>query len=198
MSNYLCIRITEEKLSPWTPLAWSLVDIDSQIVSSGVSLLNNLMAEVEGFDASTRSVIIVPGELVLTKTVALPKAQQSHIKQVLPFIVEDFLIDPIESMHLAAAPLLAKEEVSVACVKRGHMYHWLDAFDEAGLQPDCKCTGTGSPPEPWHHRRGWHVRRDRMTSARYVSQTNAKKEQPQKRDCTRLLDCLLKTRYSAY
>ena len=136
MSNYLCIRINDEYLHPWSIVPWAVLDIDSQITSSGASLLQNLSAEVPEFDSSMRCVAVVPGNFVLTKSVSLPKAQQSHIKQALPFLIEEHLIDPIEVTHLASAPLIVNEAVSVACVKRVYMRNWLDTLESAGIHPD--------------------------------------------------------------
>lgn len=136
MSDYLCIRVSESELTLWSVVSWAVVSPTAQIMASGMSLLKDLNDEVPESEQARRSLVIVPSESVLLKSAAVAPGQQRHLKQILPFVVEEFIIDPIENMHLATPVLHSGSHVAVACVKRSSMHLWVDTFEQVGIQAD--------------------------------------------------------------
>jgi type II secretion system protein L len=136
MSDYLSIRLYDNDLQPWSIVGWAVISPTAQIQAAGQSLLKDVQSELPESAQLHRCIVIVPGESVLLKIADIAASQQRHLRQVLPFVVEEFIIDPIESMHLASPIVHSGSEVAVACVKRSLMRHWIDTLAEADIQPD--------------------------------------------------------------
>ncbi len=136
MSDFLSVRLHTAELGPLSALDWSVLHANGTIIESGTCLLEDLVAEVPAPDGTRRSIVIVPGDAVLLTQVEIPGKQQRMLKQVLPFTVEEQIIDPIETMHLATPAFHDSDTIHVAAVRRSVIGQWVDEFAEAGLYPD--------------------------------------------------------------
>lgn len=136
MSEFLCLRFRDTEINPYSVLAWSIVTSHGSIEQSGYALLSELAEALPTTDVSRRCIVIVSSESVLLTTVTLPLKQQRHMRQVLPFLVEEQIIDPIENMHLAVPLLHSTESVQVVAIQKTKLSEWLDCLDEASIQPD--------------------------------------------------------------
>ena len=87
-------------------------------------------------EAGRRCIVIVSSESVLLTSVDLPAKQQRHSKQLVPFLVEEQIIDPIEAMHLAMPVLHSGDEIAVAAVKRKLLADWLEQLAAVNIAPD--------------------------------------------------------------
>jgi len=136
MSDILCIRFREAQLSPLSPLAWVLLSPQGELLQSGHCLLQQLNDDVPPKNGPRKTTLIAPNESLLLTKIAVPEAQRRHLKQILPFIVEEQIIDPVESMHLAVPSLVMGEQLLVGCVKKDQLSHWLALFKEIDIEPD--------------------------------------------------------------
>lgn len=136
MSDYLCLRFRDSSIEPHSVVSWSLLATDAKVISSGHVLLSQLQSVLPTLDSHTRCVVIIPGSAVLLTSIELPAKQLRHVKQVLPFVVEDQIIDPVESMHLTTPVLYKGNKIPVAAVKRNVIAGWLDQLSEVDIKPD--------------------------------------------------------------
>lgn len=136
MSEFLCVRINNSDLSIYSPVSWAILGADAKVSSSGYSLLKDVANDTAAPEVSRKLLVIAPSESVLLTQVHVPNKQQRHLKQVLPFLVEEQIIDPIEMMHLVTPSVSLGENVSVAALRRELLTVWLKALADSHLEPD--------------------------------------------------------------
>lgn len=86
--------------------------------------------------AASPVTVLVPGEDVLLTRVELPPVSPGRLAQVLPYALEDQLLDEVESLHFAAGPRGEDGRHAVAVVARARMQAWRQALDRAGIAAD--------------------------------------------------------------
>src|ERR1700687_202408 len=69
-------------------------------------------------------IVIVPGEDVLLVHAKLPKMNRSRFLKVLPFALEEQLIDEVETLHFALAETQDTGDLAVAVVRQQKMQEW--------------------------------------------------------------------------
>lgn len=87
--------------------------------------------------------VFLPNLHILSTQVSVPRKQQKHLAQILPFLCEDKLACDIEEVHLAAGHIEG-EAVSVRAIQRTLLNAVLDKLDQQGIQP----RGVYSDAEP--------------------------------------------------
>jgi len=113
-----------------------VLSADGRIHASGNCLLEDVAKQIPESKALRRNILIVPSSAVLLTATNVPIKQHRHLKQVLGFVVEEQIIDPIESMHLATPVYHASETVHIAAVKRELLESWLSALETQKILPD--------------------------------------------------------------
>ncbi|NGZ06405.1 MAG: type II secretion system protein GspL [Magnetococcales bacterium] len=93
------------------------------------------LATVAGL-AGRRVVLVVPGEEVLLIRTTPPKGSRNDQLQALPYLLEESLSAPVESLHFAVAPEPGTREMAVAVVAVRLMEEWLEMARTAGVQPE--------------------------------------------------------------
>ncbi|MDB4452996.1 type II secretion system protein GspL [bacterium] len=136
MSDFLCLRFRDTEITPTSQVAWSIVSASARIEDSGHALLADMAQTVSDNEAGRRCIVIVSSESVLLTSVELPAKQHRHSKQLVPFLVEEQIIDPIEAMHLAMPVLHSGDEIAVAAVKRKLLADWLEQLAAVNIAPD--------------------------------------------------------------
>ena len=136
MIEFLCLQIGEVALSDSSPVDWTVTTADGRITASGRAELQELAGCLPASEAVRRNLLIVPGSALLLTSVEVVSQQQRHLKQLLPFIVEEQLVEPIESMHLALPPFRSGQRIDVAALRRETLAHWLEQFEAIGILPD--------------------------------------------------------------
>jgi len=136
MSDFLCLRFKQVDIHEFSPVVWSVLSADGRIHASGSCLLEDVASQVPESKAVRRNILIVPSSAVLLTSTEVPLKQHRHLKQVLGFVVEEQIIDPIESMHLATPIYHASETVHIAAVKRELLESWLHALETQKILPD--------------------------------------------------------------
>ena len=136
MSDFLCLRFKHVDIHEFSPVAWSVLSADGRIHASGHCRLEEVTKQIPESKALRRNILIVPSSAVLLTSAVVPIKQHRHLKQVLGFVVEEQIIDPIESMHLATPIYHASETVHIAAVKRDLLTSWLEALEFQNILPD--------------------------------------------------------------
>ena len=136
MSDFLCLRFKQVDIHEFSPVAWSVLSADGRIHASGHCRLEEVAKQIPESKALRRNILIVPSSAVLLTSTEVPIKQHRHLKQVLGFVVEEQIIDPIESMHLATPIYHASETVHIAAVKRDLLASWLEALESQNILPD--------------------------------------------------------------
>lgn len=144
MSEFLCLRFKEINLHSGSEIFWTSLSSEGHIASSGCARLVDLVHCVPELQHSPKIILIAPTEALLLTEVEVLKAQQRHLNQVLAFVVEEQIIEPIESMHLALPMLLSGERIPLAVVKKSLLESWLNIVELHGfladyLFPDVLC-----------------------------------------------------------
>ena len=129
--------------APASAIAWLACD-DGQPVARGSDALNEAAAHAGG----RRIVALVPGDSVLLTRVAVPSRKPHHIRQAVPFLLEEQLAADVASLHFAIGPRTADGSVAVAVVDRALLTQWLATLVEAGLDPDVLLPEPLALPDP--------------------------------------------------
>lgn len=80
--------------------------------------------------------VLVPGEDVLLIHASLPPGSPARLAQVLPYALEDQVLDDVESLHFVAGPQREDGQHAVAVVARERMQAWQDVLGAAGIAAD--------------------------------------------------------------
>lgn len=95
-----------------------------------------------------RVVVLVPGEAVLLTRARLPPGSPGKLAQVLPYALEDRLLDDVQQLHFVAGPRDPDGQHAVAVVARERMQAWLNALADAGIDADVLLPDTLAVPLP--------------------------------------------------
>ncbi len=103
--------------------------------AGAVDVRRGPLAEAAADAAGARVVVIVPAEAVVLTRARVPgRKSRSVLRQAVPFLLEDQLLDEVEALHFAFGPV-EEEQVAVAVVARERMDGWLAELREAGIEP---------------------------------------------------------------
>lgn len=83
-----------------------------------------------------RVVLVVPGEEVLLTRVVPPRASQRELEKALPYLLEESLSVPVETLHFASGPRQADGGLPVAVVAERLMSEWLEQARAVGITPE--------------------------------------------------------------
>lgn len=86
--------------------------------------------------SATQVLVLVPGEDVLLIHASLPPGSPARLAQVLPYALEDQVLDDVESLHFVAGPRREDGQHAVAVVARERMQAWQAALVAAGVAAD--------------------------------------------------------------
>lgn len=142
MSQQLLLRSTvppqvgEGALSAESLLDWWLISPSGTLVHYGCHPLSAIAAAVGAPLGDCRITLLVPGELVLLTEVSIPSRQLRHIKQALPYLVEELIADNIEEVHLAlpAMKIVGDQPLPVAVAAHRVLIQWLDQCYGHGIE----------------------------------------------------------------
>lgn len=136
MKDSLIIRCEDIHLQAESLVEWFLFDPYRQMITHGRSALNELQQQLQTLSSSYLMTAIVPNDTVLLTQVSIPSNSARQIKQALPFMAEELLLEEIEHVHLAQAPqILTPGQIELAIVAHSVLIHWLDVFHRCHLPP---------------------------------------------------------------
>lgn len=136
----LFIRITDvpgSDPSGLFSLEWLLLDNQGALVSQGAgdpAMLEQLV-DVKTKQNPDDVVLLVPTEHCLAIRCTVPGRTVGQMRRALPYVVEEYLADDIESMHMACAAIRRNTPVDVLVIERGLLQTWLEALAALGVVP---------------------------------------------------------------
>ncbi len=80
-------------------------------------------------------VVFVPSAEVAWLSCIVPGRRAAQIRSALPFAVEEFLTQDVESMHLAHGTIARGQPVRCALIDRQRITDWLDRLRDCDLRP---------------------------------------------------------------
>ena len=80
-------------------------------------------------------VVLVPSAHVAWLSRTVPGRRAAQIRRALPFAVEEFLTQDVETLHLAHGPISRGEPVRCALIDRKLIAGWLACLADSGLRP---------------------------------------------------------------
>lgn len=143
---HLGIRMTDA--IDWCVVAKDGITVLEQHRIEGVHALGELADHAKG-----RVVVcLIPGTEVLMTAVNFPPSQRRQIRRALPFMLEEQLVNPLETSHFALPNRIASEEVPVVVSSREKMEEWTELFDAAQIEVDYlvpDCLALPNPENCW-------------------------------------------------
>jgi general secretion pathway protein L len=129
VAEYLVVRLAEaSSTASWIALS----EQGHQLTAPQSGSLTDAARHAPG----RKVVLLVPGLDVIITRVELPARRQSRIQRMLPYSLEDFVADDVETLLFAAGPRRPDGSLPVAIAARDLLEGWLAQCSEAGLAPD--------------------------------------------------------------
>lgn len=123
---------------------WLLRGNGGQVLARGDSLGHDLR-EIIGPDGVPDAasdlqdpenvVVLAPTAQVAWLSCAVPGRRPAQIRRALPFAVEEFLTQDVETMHLAHGAIVRGQPVRCALLDRQLVTDWLTCLRDCGLRP---------------------------------------------------------------
>lgn len=129
MSEFLVIRLGDNATEQ---SQWMAVDSSGARRSQPVEgPLHEAVTDIQDRDV----IVLVPSAEVLTTSVDIP-VKGAKLQAALPYALEEYLAEDIESLHFAAGTRRSSGRTPVSVVSHERMHEWLSLLDEAGIQPN--------------------------------------------------------------
>jgi general secretion pathway protein L len=96
--------------------------------------------------AGNRLVVLAPGAEVLVTEVEIPGRRGRLLRQSLPYLLEENLVDEVDQLHFASGPTGPAGLLPVAAVSRERLNRWLAMLAEAGLVTEILIPATMAVP----------------------------------------------------
>lgn len=80
------------------------------------------------------SIVVIPGETVTTWCVKTPPGSRRHLRKIMPFLLEEELAGPPESVHIALKPVTGGSEIVAMVIDKTVLQGWLDQFSKIGIR----------------------------------------------------------------
>ena len=129
------------------PCQWLLLRETGEGVAEGSGSLVDLGQARPWGDDAPEVIALAPVERVLCLSRTVPGRSVSQIARALPFAVEEFVTQDIETMHLAHGPITRGQPVACVLVDRQLLADWLGAIGSTGLAPTFMTPDAGLLPE---------------------------------------------------
>lgn len=129
------------------PCQWLLRQDSGDVVAEGSDGLIDLGKAPPWGEDAPEVIALAPVERVLCLSSTVPGRTVSQIARALPFAVEEFVTQDIETMHLAHGPITRGQPVSCVLVDRQLVADWLGAIGSIGLVPAFLTPDAGLLPD---------------------------------------------------
>lgn len=142
MARYIFIRITETQLAAADVEAaeWVLIDKNEpqQMIDKG-TLYDPPVAGL-----GDKVIVCIPGSKLLLTRVSLPNSNVNRLRKIVPFALEELILDDVEDVHFAIAHPEKDENTPVAVIQKLLLTENLTSIERLGLNPtvmvpDCLC-----------------------------------------------------------
>lgn len=129
------------------PCQWLLRQDSGDVVAEGSGSLIDLGKAPPWGDEAPEVIALAPVERVLCLSRTVPGRTVSQIARALPFAVEEFVTQDIETMHLAHGPITRGQPVSCVLADRQLVADWLGAVGSIGVAPVFMTPDAGLLPD---------------------------------------------------
>ncbi len=120
-----------DSIDPVNSVAFSFVE-NGQIIDSATMPLKSIISNYNECDVA----IIIPGEQVLSLQISAPNGSLRHLAQALPYLLEDELAAPVETLHIVATKKRdADGKLLCAVIDKNLLRHYLQLLGECGISP---------------------------------------------------------------
>jgi len=142
MARSLFIRITESQLASADIEAadWVLIDNSNahQILEKG-----NLY-EPPALGLGDKAIVCIPASKLLLTSVTLPNSNINRLRKIVPFTLEEIILDDVEDVHFAIGHVEKDKNTAVAVIQKSLLSDNLKSIEALGLNPtmmvpDCLC-----------------------------------------------------------
>jgi general secretion pathway protein L len=141
------------QIDPEAPGCGHWVLTDTQGRPEG-SPCHGTLAEVHTQAAGRQLIVLVPATDVLLADAQVPSHSRRRTAQAIPYALEERLAEDVEALHFAPGQREDDGSIATAVVARARMDAWIQALQEAQLQPDRMVSALFAvAPEP----QGWHI-----------------------------------------
>lgn len=90
-------------------------------------------ADKEQDRSALQSILVVPAECLLRTVVAVPARGRRQIEMAAPYLVEEYLAEDVEGLHLALGARQGDGRTPVAALDPNRLQTWLDELHAAGI-----------------------------------------------------------------
>ena len=108
--------------------------IDSKLSRQGIACLADLKQNLDA-NQESETLILIPGEQVISLSIEKPKGSKKNIQQALPYLLEDHISFPIENFHIASSLDSENDRITCALIEKHLIEHLLEKLLEQGIQP---------------------------------------------------------------
>ncbi|PCI44229.1 MAG: hypothetical protein COB51_10495, partial [Moraxellaceae bacterium] len=122
-------------------IEWGVLDTVVQSINSKMTgnwpQFKEFVERQAGSQGLSKIVVMVPGTDVLLTTISMPGRRTRHLKQALPFLLEEQLATDIEDNFFAVgAKYPSTNQYPVAVVSHTKMALWVELLSASGVNPD--------------------------------------------------------------
>ncbi|MGH8222126.1 MAG: type II secretion system protein GspL [Woeseiaceae bacterium] len=128
MAEFLVIRIGS---GPQDPAHWIAVDASGARRSPPVT---GPLSEAVTDIGDREVIVLVPSTDVLTTSIDLPIKGGSRLRAALPYALEEFVAEDVDTLQFAAGSRRSSGRTPVAVVSRARLDEWLSRLAEAGIE----------------------------------------------------------------
>ncbi len=121
------------------------------------SYLNVVLSEAKMLVGDTDVCFLFPTEWVSFVDIVLPQIKPSLLKAVVPNMIEEYIVEPIENVHWALAADYQGEKTTVAVMNRAHIENTINMCKTAGIDIETLCPDIYLIPMPENTWEMWNV-----------------------------------------
>ncbi len=133
MARYLFIRITETQFTSADieGAKWVLIDKNDpqNIIEKGT------LYEPPALGLSDKVIACIPASKLMLTKVSLPNSNINRLRKIVPFTLEELILDDIEDVHIAIGHVEKDKATSVAVIQKLLLSENLSALETLGLNP---------------------------------------------------------------
>ena len=110
------------------------------------------LADASRYTRGTPVVVLAPSEEVFITSAALPGRNRKKLIKAVPYVVEDQIVDDLDSLHFALSAHSIHGQYLVAAIERRLMDYWDSALRAAGIRTDTiipDILALADAPESW-------------------------------------------------
>jgi len=142
MARYVFIRLTETQFmsADIDAAEWIITDkSDPQTM-----IEKGTLYEPPVLSLGDKVIACMPASKIMLNSVSLPNSNINRLRKIVPYTLEEFILDDIDEVHFAIGQMNEKEKTPVAVIQEKLLSDNLKSIEKHGLNPtvmvpDCLC-----------------------------------------------------------